>query len=169
MSMLEEIRTRQSIRKFKDQPIEPEKITALLQAAMRAPSAANRQEWRFLVISDRESLDAITTLSPYTKMMSQAQAAIVVSGDHQVMEQDGYIYVDCAAAIENILLEAKHLDLGTCWCGIGPNEERINAFKNYFNLPASYLPVGVIAIGYSNENKPLVDRYDENKITYWKK
>ena len=167
--MLEEIKTRQSIRKFKDQPVEPEKITALLQAAMRAPTAANRQDWRFLVITDHDTLCDITTLSPYTKMMAQAKAAILVSGDHQVMEQDGYIYVDCAAAIENILLEAKHLDLGTCWCGIGPNEDRITAFKKYFNLPDSYLPVGIVAIGYSDENRPLVDRFDENNITYWKK
>lgn len=167
--MLEEIRVRQSIRKFTDQPVEDEKITALLHAAMRAPTAANKQEWRFTVVQDRESLDAIVNLSPYTTMMNQAAAAIIVSGDLEVTPIDGYIYVDCAAAIENILLEAVHIGLGTCWCGIGPNEDRIIAFRDYFNLPDTYLPVGVIAIGYSNETKPLVDRYDESKITYWKK
>lgn len=167
--MLEEIKIRQSIRKYKNQPVEPEKITALLKAAMRAPTAANRQDWRFLVIQDRKSLNDIVNLSPYTTMMSQAVAAILVSGDTELMPHEGYIYVDCAAAIENILLEAVHIGLGACWCGIAPNEERIVDFKNYFNLPETYLPVGIVAIGYSDETKPLVDRYDEDKITYWKK
>lgn len=167
--MLEEIRVRQSIRKYTDQPIEEEKIIALLKAAMRAPTAQNRQEWRFLVVQDRESLDNIATFSPYTGMMKQAQAAIIVLGDREVTPTDAYIYVDCAAAIQNILLEGVHLGLGTCWCAIGPNEERIEAFKNYFKFPNAHLPVAVIAVGYPNETKQWIDRFDENKITFWKK
>lgn len=167
--MLEEIRVRQSIRRYTNQPIEEEKIKALLKAAMRAPTAQNRQEWRFLVVQDRESLDNIALFSPYTGMMKQAQAAIIVLGDREVTPIDAYIYVDCAAAIQNILLEGVHLGLGTCWCAIGPNEERIEAFRNYFNFLNTYLPVAVIAIGYPDETKPLIDRYDENKIIYWKK
>ena len=167
--MLEEIETRQSIRRYKDQKVEREKIETLLKAAMQAPTARNKQEWRFLVIEDRESLDNIVSFSPYTQMMKQAQVAIIVSGDKTITKDESYIYVDCAAAIENILLEGVHLGLGTCWCAIGPNGDRILAFKEYFKLPEEYLPVAVIAIGYPDEIRPLVSRYDESKVTYWKK
>lgn len=167
--MLEEIRVRQSIRRYTSQPIENEKMTALLKAAMRAPTAQNHQEWRFLVVQDRESLDHTATFSPYTGMLKQAQGAIIVLGDQEATPMDAYIYVDCAAAIQNILLEAVHIGLGACWCAIGPNEERINAFRNYYKFPQTYLPVAVIALGYPDENKPLADRYDENKVIYWKK
>lgn len=166
--MLKEIKNRQSIRKFRPDPVEPEKLESLLRAAMQGPTAANRQDWRFLVVQDRKTLDDITTLSPYTGMMKQAAAAILVSGDRDVFEQDGYLYVDCAAAIENILLEAVHLELGACWCGIAPNEERIADYRKYFSLPESYLPVGIVALGYPAEQRPFADRFDEKKITYWK-
>lgn len=167
--MLEEIRVRQSIRKYTNQPIESKKITALLKAAMRAPTAQNKQEWRFIVVEDKKTLEEISSFSPYTGMLKNASAAIIVLGDKEVTPTDAYIYVDCAAAIENILLEAVHQGIGTCWCAIGPNEERIKAYVDYFKLSDTLLPVAVIAMGYPDETKPLVDRYDETKITYWNK
>lgn len=69
-------------------------------------------------------------------------------------------------AIENMLIEAVNQQLGTCWCGIAPVEERITNFKNYFKLADNEYPVGIVAIGYGDESKPLVDRFNEENISY---
>lgn len=167
--MLNEIYHRHSIRKFTNQPVEQEKITALLKAAMQGPTAKNSQCWRFMVITDRSDLNHLPKMSPYMQMGKTAQIAILVMGDKNATSDDGYIYVDCAAAIENILLEAVHLGLGTCWCGIAPQNERIQLFKDYFEITDQYLPVGLVMIGYPDETKEFIDRYDETKITYFKK
>lgn len=164
--MLKEIEQRQSIRKYQTKQIEKEKIDSLLKAAMNAPTARNTQEWKFIVITNRDKLNGITTLSPYTSMMLQAPCAILVMADLNKAINIEYGLINCAAAIENILIEAVYQGLGTCWCGIAPIEERIDAFKNYFNLSDSLYPVGIVAIGYSDENKDIIDRFNPNNISY---
>ena len=165
--MLKEIKKRQSIRKYKDTPIEKEKIIEILKAAMNAPTARNTQEWKFKVITNKEALDSMVNLSPYTSMMQEAPCAILVSADLNKAINIEYGLINCAAAIENMLIEAVNQGLGTCWCGIAPVEQRIKEFKNYFKLTENEYPVGVVALGYSNENKPLVDRFDPLNITYY--
>ena len=103
--MLKELWERQSIRKYLNKPVEPEKIEELLRAAMNAPTARNSQSWRFLVVTDRNALDTMTDLQPYTGMMKTAACAIIVMGDRNASQPDEYLYVDSAAAIENILIE----------------------------------------------------------------
>ena len=106
----------------------------MLRAAMNAPTARNTQSWRFLVITNRETLNHMTELQPYTGMMKEAYCAILVMGDRNVNPIDEYLYVDAAAAIENMLIEGVHQGLGTCWCAVGPSKERISKFKEYFHL-----------------------------------
>lgn len=166
--MLKEIAERQSIRKFTTQIVEEEKIEALLKAAMRAPTARNTQSWRFMVVTNREALDSMTDLQPYTGMMKSAACAILVMGDTQANPQPEYLYVDGAAAIENILLEAVHIGLGTCWCAIGPNPDRIQNFRSYYKIEERYLPIAAIAIGYPDEQKEIQDRYDPAKVSYYR-
>ena len=167
--MLNEIYHRHSIRKFTDQKIPLETINVLLKSAMQAPTARNSQCWRFIVIDECEVLNDMTTLSPYMQMGKTATAAILVMGDRQATSDDAYIYVDCAAAIENILLEAVHLNIGACWCGIAPQKERIDLFRKYFSIDEQYLPVGLVMLGYNDQNPSFIDRFDEAKITYFKK
>lgn len=118
--MLTEIWTRQSIRRYEDRTVEKEKLEELLRAAMHAPTARNTQSWRFMVIRNRKALDEMTTLQPYTGMMKTAPCAILVMGDQKATDLDEYLYCDCSAAIQNILIEARHQGLSTCWCAVGP-------------------------------------------------
>lgn len=164
--MLPEIWKRQSIRKYKPQPVEQEKLEALLHAAMNAPTARNTQSWRFLVVRNREALDHMINLQPYTQMMKTAACAIIVMGDRNASQPDEYLYVDAAAAIENMLIEAVHLGLGTCWCAIGPRQERIDAFRAYYHVDDHLLPIAAVAVGYGDEAKEKQDRYDPAKITW---
>ena len=166
--MLEAIKQRQSIRKYQNTPIETEKINSLLEAAMNAPTARNTQEWKFVVITNREALNDMCNLSPYTTMMKEAPCAILVLADLEKAINKEYGLINCAAAIENLIIEAMHQELGTCWCGIAPVEERIEKFKEYFKLADNEYPIGVVAVGYSNEKKPLINNFDPKKVRYYK-
>ena len=166
--MLEAIKQRQSIRKYQNTPVETEKINSLLEAAMNAPTARNTQEWKFVVITNREALNDMCNLSPYTTMMKEAPCAILVLADLEKAINKEYGLINCAAAIENLIIEAMHQELGTCWCGIVHVEERIEKFKKYFKLADNEYPVGVVAVGYSNEKKPLINNFDPKKVRYYK-
>lgn len=166
--MLEEIRNRRSIRKFTDKVVEEEKIEDLLRAAMSAPTARNKQSWRFTVVTNREALNSMTDHLPSMSMMRAASCAIIVMGDREASQPDEFLYVDSAAAIENMLLEAVHLGLGTCWCAIGPRSERIEYFSEYFQISEQYLPIAAIAVGYPAEEKEFEDRYDQTKVSWYR-
>lgn len=163
---MKEIYERRSIRKYTDQLVEKEKLVKMLNAAMNAPTAKNRQEWRFLVIQDRQILDAIAEKGVYMQMMKQANAAIVVCGDLEEAVFPEYVYTNCGAAIQNMLLTATEEGLGTCWCAIGPNQDRIDLFKSLIQLDEKILPVACVAIGYPDEEKEANNRYDEKKVQW---
>lgn len=165
--LVNEIYHRQSIRNYLNQEVEEEKLHEVLRAGMNAPTARNAQSWRFMVITNREALDTMHTLQPYTHMMKTAPCAIMVLGDRRASQPDEYLYCDASAAIENMCIEAVHQGLGTCWCAIGPSEERIQNFRNYYHIADHLLPIAVVALGYPNEKKPLVDRFDPEKIHYF--
>lgn len=166
--MLKVIEERHSSRSFSDQKVNENTINDLLKAAMQAPTARNIQNWRFMVIENRKALDEMPSLQPYTNMMKEAPCAIMVMGDTTAYEEIEYTYLNCAAAIQNILLEAVHQDLKSCWCAIAPQAKRISNFAKYYHLADNILPIGVIAIGYANENHRFRDRFDPKKIQYLK-
>ena len=159
---------RVSIRHYQNREVEQAKLEEMLRAAMNAPTARNTQSWRFLVITNRETLNHMTELQPYTGMMKEAYCAILVMGDRNANPVDEYLYVDAAAAIENMLIEGVHQGLGTCWCAVGPSKERISKFKEYFHLKDHLLPVAVVAVGYSAEDKTRIDQYDPEKVSYYR-
>ena len=108
---MNEIFTRRSVRKFKDTPVEDEKIVALLQAGMAAPSAGNQQPWEFYVVRDKEVLRELSHCSLYAGCAAKAPAAIVVCSRDDKMRFRAFANLDLSACVENILLEAVHLDL----------------------------------------------------------
>ena len=162
MDALNVMFTRRSIRKYTDEPVTEAQIKTLLEAGMNAPSANNRQPWHFIVVDEREQLNAIMDAHPYAKMLAQAPLAIVVCGDITISER--YWQQDCAAATENILLTARALELGSVWLGVFPNEERTAGISELFDLPETVRPLCVIAVGHPAEEKGRVERYDEEKV-----
>jgi len=166
--MLKEIEKRQSIRKYLNKPVEKKKLIEMLKAGMRGPTARNSQDWTFYVIEKEETLRKIGDFLPHYRMFKEAMAGVIVCGDinKSAHNRPEFLYVDTGAAIENILLEGVNQGLGTCWCAISPAPERVEFFKKELNLPDNIIPVAAIAVGYSNEEKPLEERFDENKITW---
>lgn len=166
MNTLEAILTRRSIRRYKDQPVEKEKIDKILKAAMYAPSSHNSQPWHFIVIDNKEILNKIADVHPYAKMCRESPVGILICGDREIENLEGYIALNCAVAAENILLAAHELDLGSVWIAVYPRQERIKIFKELFNLPDTILPIAMIAIGYPDEKKNQPERFKPERIHY---
>ncbi len=163
---MDNILTRRSIRKFQNKPVSDEKIQSILRAAMSAPSAGNQQPWDFVVIKDRKILDEVPNIHPYAKMVLEAPLAIIVCCDTSKEVRKGFWIQDCSAASQNILLAANALGLGSVWCGIYPNEERVKAFQDLLEMPKDVFPISFIPIGYPAEEKLPADRFSEEKVHY---
>jgi len=158
------IRNRRSIRKYTPQPVPQELVTRLLEAAMSAPSAGNEQPWEFIVITDREVLQAITTVHPCSQMLKEAPLAVVVCGNLEREKYPGFWVEDCSAATENILLEAEDVGLGGVWLGVYPHDERVKGLAKLFGLPSSVVPLSIVALGYPAEKKPPAERFDPSRV-----
>ncbi|MGL4607066.1 MAG: nitroreductase family protein [Eubacteriaceae bacterium] len=155
-----------SVRKYEDRPIEKEKIELLLKAAMQAPSAANQQPWEFLVVTDPVKLEALSQMSPYSKMVARCGAAIVLLGNLASAHFPQYWQQDLAAAAENILLQATDIDLGGVWLGVAPEEDRMAHISKIFDLPKNIQPFALISLGYPNESREIKERYDPSRVHY---
>jgi len=164
--MLDAIRTRRSIRRYTGRPVSKESIETVLRSAMQAPSARNLQPWEFLVVQDGETLKRIPEFHPYSSMVPDASAAILVCGNTRLQEMPGYLAQDCSAAVENLLLEAAGLGLGAVWLGVYPREERMKAMTDLFELPEDILPMALISVGFPAEKPEFQDRYTEDKV-HW--
>ncbi len=165
MDLLEAIRTRRSVRKYQNKPVPEELVQTILGAAMAAPSACNAQPWQFVVIRERRLLDEIPKINSYASMASAAPLAILVCGDTSLEISRGYWVVDCAAAVENLLLAAHAIGLGAVWTGVHPQQERVSHFQRLLGLPAQVIPHSLIVLGYPAEQPPHADdRYKPDRV-----
>lgn len=158
---------RRSVRKYKEQPVEKEKIDKLLHYAMSAPSAVNRQPWEFYVVTNKDMLQQICDAGRYTKHNSPLK--IIVCGNKKRFLPTNlkeYWIQDCSAAIENILLGVVDLGLGACWEGAYPQTVIVENLIKLLEMPEELIPLAVISIGYPDEDKEPMDQYDVNKIHY---
>lgn len=160
------IKKRRSIRKFKDIPVDDRQITVLLEAAMSAPSAMVKDPWRFIVVRNADNLKSIAGFLPNGGFLPDAGLGIIVCGDLNAAHANSISYMlqDCSAAIENLLLAVSALDLGACWLGVHPREDRIENIKRFCNLPENIIPVAVIAIGVPEASPAPRTRYNEDYI-----
>ncbi len=164
MEVLKAIHTRRSIRKFGKEPVPEELIQELLAAAMQAPSARNQQPWQFIVIDDRAVLAKIPAFMPNAAMAAEAPLAILVCGDLSLETSEGYWVVDCAAAVENMLLAAHALGLGAVWCGVYPRAPRMEGLRQLVGLPANVIAHTLVVLGDPAEEIPAVDRYRPERV-----
>jgi len=165
--MLEAIQSRRSIREYKtDKPVSKEQLKDLLEAAMLAPSACNSRPWEFIAVTNRKTLDTIAEIHPNAKMCATATAAIIVVALPQEGRPEGYFPQDCGAATQNILLEAYHLGLGTCWCGVYPKADRMESIAKLLGIEAPRLPFAVIAIGTAAVTPEQRGFFEAGKVRY---
>ncbi len=164
MELYEGLLTRRSIRAYKPDKIEYREVEDIVKAGMYAPSAVNCQPWHFIIIDDREIFQQIMDIHPYSKMLKDAQYAVVVLGDEQLQHGPGYWVVDCAAVTQNILLAAHSKGIGSVWLGLHPREQRKQGIKELFSLPQHIQPFSIISLGYPDEEPEQPDRFKKDRI-----
>jgi nitroreductase len=166
MDLFETIRTRRSIRRFSGKPVEDEKLTAILEAARQAPSWANFQCWRFIVVKAPTLKEKISELSyvesffsplgykanPARQGLAEAPIVIVACGDPS---QSGniwsqpYYMTDIGIASQNLMLAARALGLGSVFVGVFDEQK----LRSLLGIPSNIRIVGLFPIGYPLEEK----------------
>lgn len=166
MNVTEAIRSRRSIRKYKSDPVPPEHIQMILEAAMRAPSACNTRPWEFVVVTNEETRKKLAELQPYARHAAQSPAVIVVCAlpEAQGRVAKGFFPQDCGAAAQNILLQAEELGYGACWCGVYPHEKLVNAIRETLGVAST--PFCLITLGVADEAPAARGFFEEAKVRY---
>lgn len=164
---MESILKRRSVRVYKNQEVEIEKIQRIIKAGMHAPSAHNFTPWEFIVVRDEEKRKAISDLSIYGKPAKNCDTCIAVLADmERVKKENLWWQQDMSACVENMLIQVVEEDLGAVWLGYYPEEDRIEGMKNLFNLPDNLVTFAVIAIGYPKDQLKCKNIYDTSRVHY---
>lgn len=166
---MDAILDRRSIRKYTSKPISRGDIEQILRAGMSAPSAGNERPWQFIVLNDRNIMEGITKIHPYSQMLKEASHAIIICCDmNQKKFDEDYWVEDCSAAAENMIIMAQELGIGSVWLGVYPTLDRVEQIKRFLNLPENVTPFSILALGYPAETKNTPDRYEASRV-HWNK
>ena len=161
MNFLDNAKKRYSVRSYKSQKVEQEKLDLILEAARVAPTAANLQPVRLIVVQEKEGLAKIEKAAN----IYNAPLAVIVCADHSTAwtrpfdkKQTGDI--DASILTDHMMLQASELGLGTVWvCYFKPD-----ILSQEFNLPANLEPVNILVIGYADEEPADPDRHGKTRI-----
>ena len=154
--MLDMIKTRRSVRRFRPEPIPDDLIEKILEAGRWAPSGLNNQAWRFAVVTDKAIIVKISGLTHYAKIVLAAQALIPVFLDTAKSYHREKDIQSIGACLQNMLLEVHALGLGAVWLGeIIKSSDQI---KQILGLPEELELVAVIAMGYPDETPRATKR-----------
>lgn len=141
------IKTRRSVRAYKPDPVPEESLKRILEAARLAPSAANRQQWKFVVVRDPERRKQLSRAAHNQGFVGEAPVVItaVALDPERVMSCEVPTYaVDLAIAVDHVTLAAVEEGLGTCWIGAFSQED----VKRILNIPPRYKVVALLPLGF---------------------
>jgi len=170
MDVLEAIKSRRSIRAFKNQDVPAEIVEELIDAARWAPSAGNIQPWEFIIVQKPKIKRKLVEAALGQTFIEEAPVVIVVCANEErssqgygVRGETLYCIQDIAAAIQNIHLTAYSLGLGTCWVGAFGEEETREILK----IPRGIRPVAIIPVGYPAEAPTARSRRPISQIVHY--
>lgn len=155
MEFVDVINTRTSVRGYSDKEVEEDKLKYVLDCARRAPSLANKQCWRFIVVRNKDAIIELAKNSYFNRWLQTAPVVIVACADPAdsgTQNDIEYYTVDVAIAVENLVLAATDVHLGTCWIG-GFNEQKI---KKQLEIPKRIRIIALIPLGYPADKKGLI-------------
>jgi len=170
MELLNVIKNRRSIRKYKSDTVPDEDIEYVLNAARLAPSWKNRQCWRYVVVKDKEAIKKIASARPQSQdWLSEAPVMIVACADPDESghrEGKDYYLVDIGISFEHLLLAARNRGLGTCWIG-GFDEKTV---RDAIGAPDNVRVVAYTPLGYPAEEKDeIIDRKPHEETIFYEK
>ena len=160
MDVLETITVRRSIRKYKPEPIPETHLGLILEAARLAPSASNRQPWRFIIVQDNNRKTQLARAASDQTFLKDAGAIIVATADPQVSAK--WHDKDAMIAIEHMVLAATSLGYGTCWIGSFDSDK----IKTLLKIPNETNIIALLPIGTPDEKPPPRPRKDFHEIFY---
>lgn len=168
MDLIELIKSRRSIRQFQPKAIEKNILLDCIDAARAAPSAANLQPLRYILVTEREQVEYIFPLLRWAgyiqphgnpKPGQRPTAYLIVLIDEEIGET--WKYHDVGAAVENFMLAAWSYGIGSCWLASVDRE----TLRSFYQIPAKYTIDTVVALGYPAET-PQLEASDET-VRYW--
>ncbi len=167
MTVTEAIRERYSCRAYRQKSIEPEKLTAVLEAARLAPSARNLQDWRFVVVTEGRTKRRVAETTNKPEVFSEAGAIIAACSNSDYVMRCGQAIgpIDVSIALEHICLQATELGLGTCWIGSFDPEE----VRRILGIPGDIAVIELMTVGYPADTKPEPKREPMDKIVSFEK
>jgi len=178
MEILEAIRTRRSIRKYKSDPVDEKTLATVLEAARQAPSWANTQCWRFVVVRNAEIKgklsDTLSETNPARDAVCNAPIVIVAcaemgragykSGEVTTDKGDWFMF-DVALAMQNLVLAAHSLGLGTVYVGLFDAKKA----ASILSVPEGYCAVAMTPLGYPDETREPRPRKELDEIVHYDK
>lgn len=157
---------RVSIRKYKKQPVEREKILQILKAGMQAPSACNQQSWEFYVVTDREIIKKLSQSTPYAGCVAGAPVVIIPVYRTKGLPASQMALIDMGISLENMWLETDALGLGGVCIGVAPIPEFMDAVRKIVELPDDLEVFSLFALGYPDEERGQQERFEEERIHF---
>ena len=154
MNVSDAVKTRKSVRKYVDRPVEESKLNAVLGAGRLAPSASNRQEWRFVVVRESGTRKRLAEAAGGQTFVAEAPVVIAACAktDGRVMRCGQLSYpIDVAIALDHMTLAAVELGLGTCWIGLF-EEKKV---KEILGIPEDIRVVELMPLGYPVDPTPV--------------
>ena len=151
MEIISEIRNRRSVRSYLAKPVEKDKLLRVLEAGSLAPSARNKQRWRYIVVQDAEDRRELMRLAYSQTFIADAPVILIACGvdTEYVMTCGQLAYpIDVSISIDHITLQAVAEGLGTCW--IGKFDEK--GVKKMLHIPDDVRVVELLTLGYPAEN-----------------
>jgi nitroreductase len=146
VSSIDYVLARRSIRRYETKDVPRDVLNQILEAGRQAPSAANRQPVRFVVVNDRGLLKVLCD-TLFTRFVKYAPVAIVGCADVKSLLTGKWAVVDAAIAMENMVIAAWTLGVGSCWIG-ACNEEKV---KELLKIPDKWKIAAVATFGYPAE------------------
>jgi len=158
MDILQFIKSRRSIRKFTNSPVEKNDIEAILEAARWAPSAGNCQPWRFIVVTNSKKIRKFDPFfhQPWVENAPVVIAVLAAPDDsyRRYGPSSAYYVQDCSAATQNMLLMAHGLGLGTVWIGAFSKEQ----VRKQLKIEPEYEVFALVCLGhYDNKGKVVLE------------
>jgi len=167
MNVSEAIQKRYSCRAYQEKPINKDKLDQILEAARLAPSAKNLQDWRFVVVTEKEIKSQVAQATNRPQVFEKAGAIIAACSNSDEVMRCGQAVapIDVSIALEHIALQATELGLGTCWIGSFETEK----VRSLLDIPADINIIELMTVGYPADEQKQPSREPIEKIVCYDK
>ena len=164
-SIIETIRTRRSVRRYTPGPLSREMLETIVDCARLAPTSNNRQSWEFVVVTEPETLARLAELAVYGKFIGQAGACVVVCGDASANRS---IYLDGAAATENMLLAIHAMGLASCWVQ-GFEKDYAAPVKELLGIPQEMVLISLVPVAHAAAAARTPRKRPLDDVLHWER